>query len=278
MSKHNKTEEQTQEVAVMPPTAGDVVVFDQYLEDSGLGFETMGAGDLATPFMGVLQKGSPQCDDATPKYVEGARQGMLFNTLTGKMYDGKVGVEVIPCGYRKMVIEWTARDQGGGFIAQHDPEADIVKEASMVNGHLTARNGHWLVDTAYYFVLFRDPAEDVWQHCIISMQSTQMKKSRKWNSIMSGLQLKVNRNGKVVSFNPPMFSHVYRMKTVGESNEKGTWYGWDISVIGPVQDSDIYKKAKDFHSKVASGEVQAGAPPKDDVDDTKEGKGSDVPF
>jgi hypothetical protein len=88
---------------------------------------------------------------------------------------------------------------------------------------------------------------------LISMKSTQLKISRKWNSMMMGLKLQ----GKNGLFTPPTYSHIYKLKTVQLSNDKGTWFGWDVSTVGPVQDNGVYEIAKSFAASVAKGTVEA---------------------
>ena len=46
------------------------------------------------------------------------------------------------------------------------------------------------------------------------------------------------------------------MKTIAESNDLGTWVGWDISRVGPVNDQDVYQQAKAFSASVAAGDVK----------------------
>jgi hypothetical protein len=41
------------------------------------------------------------------------------------------------------------------------------------------------------------------------------------------------------------------------SNDKGTWFGWDVSQVGPVSDKSIYDTAKNFAERVSVGEVEA---------------------
>jgi hypothetical protein len=41
------------------------------------------------------------------------------------------------------------------------------------------------------------------------------------------------------------------------SNDKGTWFGWDVSKVGPVKDKSIYDMAKSFAVSVGKGEVEA---------------------
>ena len=70
---------------------------------------------------------------------------------------------------------------------------------------------------------------------------------------MAGIKLQ----GSKGLFTPPMFSHVYNLKTVQQSNDKGTWFGWSVSKVGPVQNKNLYEQAKAFASSVKSGDVQA---------------------
>jgi len=88
---------------------------------------------------------------------------------------------------------------------------------------------------------------------LISMKSTQLKISRKWNSMMSGIKLK----GKNGLFTPASFSHIYRLKTTQMSNDKGTWFGWEVSKVGPITDQQLYQQAKSFSESISKGAVKA---------------------
>jgi hypothetical protein len=91
------------------------------------------------------------------------------------------------------------------------------------------------------------------QTALISMKGTQLKVSRKWNSMMMGIKMQ----GKNGLFTPPTYSHIYNLKTVQMSNDKGTWFGWDVTKVGPVSDKSIYDMAKNFATSVGKGEIQA---------------------
>ena len=56
-------------------------------QDAGLGNENVGTDDLAIPRLDLIQQLSPQIDKSSPKYIEGAETGHIFNTLTGEVYD-----------------------------------------------------------------------------------------------------------------------------------------------------------------------------------------------
>ena len=70
--------------------------------------------------------------------------------------------------------------------------------------------------------------------------------------MMIGLKMQ----GKEGPFTPPSYSHVYKLKTVPQSNSKGTWFGWDIQKIGPVTDRGTYDAAKLFSQGVSKNAVK----------------------
>ena len=63
--------------------------------------------------------------------------------------------------------------------------------------------------------------------------------------------------GKNGLFTPASFSHIYRLKTTQMSNDKGTWFGWEVSKVGPVTDSQAYQQAKTFSENISKGSVRA---------------------
>ena len=99
------------------------------------------------------------------------------------------------------------------------------------------------------------------EQAVISMSSTQLKKARRWNSMMMGLKVP-HPNGTMVT--PASFSHKYKLKTVAEKNDKGSWYGWDIEMIEPVKETNLYQLAKVFAGGIRSNEVKVAPPSKDD--------------
>jgi hypothetical protein len=53
-----------------------------------------------------------------------------------------------------------------------------------------------------------------------------------------------------------MYSQLYRLSSVAESNDKGKWYGWEVERTGAVESADIYNAAKAFAQSVGSGDVK----------------------
>lgn len=240
-------------------------------------------GDLAIPFIGILQKGSPQVDDAHAKYIDGAKVGMALNTVTGSLIDlrrgkdGKGGVEVILCCYDKKFVEWVPREDGGGFVGQHEPGAAEV-DACKLNDkkRLETPDGNLMVETAYHYVLIREKPKAEWQWAVFPSKSSSLKMTRKWNSMVASLVVK-GKDGK--SIKPPVFSQVWLLSTYPDQKDDFTWAACDIAHVGSVSDIATYEMAKAFATAVKSGAVRVTAPPADPTEGGGESKSDkDVPF
>ena len=229
----------------------DVALTSMFEQDQAGGMDQMGQGDFAMPFLRVLGQLSPEVNERDAKYVEGAKAGMIFNTVTKQAYDGVEGVNVIPCGYKREYVEWSDRGEGTSApVAIHSVASGIINDATRGADYKDRLpNGNYLENTASYFVMLPDM-----QQALITMKSTQLKVSRSWNSMMNSIKLQ----GKNGLFTPAAYSHVYKLSTVQQSNDKGTWFGWNIEKVGPVQDKNLYEAAKQFASSVTNVEVKHG--------------------
>jgi len=240
----------TQEKAIKKKENTSVALAGMFEEDANTGLDNMSQDDMALPFLRILAQLSPQVNKRDAQYVEGAEAGMIFNTVTKKVYDGEKGLNIIPCYYKREYIEWTDRGEGSSApVAIHSKDSSIISEAKRdASWKDRLPNGNYLENTASYFVLTEDM-----QTALISMKSTQLKVSRNWNSMMNSITL----TGKSGLFTPPSYSHVYNLKSVQQSNDKGTWFGWSIDKVGPVSDTNIYQAAKSFAESVSKGDVKA---------------------
>ena len=221
-------------------------------DDAAKGLGAIGQEDLALPFLKILGQLSPEVNKRDGKYVEGAEPGMIFNSVTGDLYDGVKGIDVIPCFYKLEYIEWKDRGEGPGApVAIYDSSSDIMSKTTPdANYKDRLPNGNYIEKTASHFVIVSGDSPST---ALISMKSTQLKISRKWNSMMSGIKMK-GANGM---FTPASFSHIYKLKTTQMSNDKGTWFGWEVSKVGPVTDKGLYDQAKGFSDSISKGSVKA---------------------
>ena len=225
---------------------------NMFEEDAAKGLGAIGQDDLALPFLKILGQLSPEVNKRDGKYVEGAEPGMIFNSVSGELYDGVKGIDVIPSFYKLEYIEWKDRGDGPGApVAIYDSSSDIMsKTKADANYKDRLPNGNYIEKTASHFVIITGDSPAT---ALISMKSTQLKISRKWNSMMSGIKLK----GKNGLYTPASFSHIYKLKTTQMSNDKGTWFGWEVSKVGPITDASIYQQAKSFSESISKGAVKA---------------------
>tara|TARA_R110000824_G_scaffold139832_5_gene305276 strand:- start:283 stop:1050 length:768 start_codon:yes stop_codon:yes gene_type:complete len=232
--------------------------------DANQGAQNIRQEDLALPFLKVLGQLSPEVNKRDAKYVEGAEPGMILNTVTNALYDGTKGIQVLPVFYKRQYIEWQDRGESKGApVHIYNAGDDIPKTTRDKMNKDRLGNGNYLENTANHYVVTLGESPST---ALISMKATQLKISKKWNSMMLGIKMQ----GKNGLFTPPTYSHIYKLRTVQQSNDKGTWFGWDVSQVGPIKDKSVYEIAKQFAVRVSKGEIEA-------KHGTEESK-SDVPY
>ena len=217
--------------------------------DADKGSQNMTQDDLALPFLKVLGQLSPEVNKRDGKYVEGAEPGKIINTVSNELYEQ---INVLPVFYKRQYIEWQDRGTSvGAPVAIHEADSDIISQTTRGKDYKDRlANGNYLENTASHFVILMGSSPTT---ALISMKATQLKVSRKWNSMMMGIKMQ----GKNGLFTPPTYSHIYSLKTVPMSNDKGSWFGWDVSKVGPIEDRAVYEIAKSFAERIGKGEIQA---------------------
>ena len=189
--------------------------------DAHSGLENISQDDLATPRLKVLMQLSPELEE-----LEGAKAGMIFNTVTSDLYDGSNGIRVLPCAYQRQYVEWADRGQGSGApINVYDASSDILTKTTRDdNNKDRLENGNYVEDTGNHFVYILDENYNPIEQALITMKSTQKKKSKTWNSMIMSRRAQ----GKSGMFNPPSWSTAYKLSTTKESNSQNSWYGWVV--------------------------------------------------
>jgi len=223
--------------------------------DAGMGLENIGTEDIKIPFLRILQQMSPQVNPNKGEYIEGAKAGMIINSVSKKLYDGKAGINVLRCYYKRELVEWADRGQGSSAPVQtysaDDPIIHTAKRDTMGKDRLP--NGNYLANTANHFVMLLDK-NGVSESALIAMASSQLVKSREWNTMITSNK-HITSGGKIIK--PPSFSHVYNLKTITQSNSKGEFFNWSITKVGPLTDVNTYETAKSFAQNVSKGDVNA---------------------
>jgi hypothetical protein len=250
-----------QELAKVEKQQLSTAVEMDFAADAGMGLEGADKDTYAIPFLSILQGLSPQIET-----VDGARPGLFINTITDELFKE---VKVIPVSFQRRFLRWAPRSEGGGFKGEYSP---IDVETGKVEG-LDFVDGKYLIgkdqlkDTRNHFLLVHSDRHDTWNPAMLSLTSTQIKKSKRWMSLINGIEL---RTAEGRSYTPPSFSHIYKLSTIKEENSQGSWWGLEVSLDGKLTDADVYQKAKDFNRQVQSGDVKVQEPHSEEVSPHRE--------
>ncbi|WEU67207.1 putative holin [Pseudomonas phage phiLCL12] len=271
--KKTETSEATEETKAVAVATGGGAIATTEVPDfmdlgsyDGAGFEGADAESYAIPFIQVLQKMSPQVDEDDPKYIEGAKAGMFLNTVTGKIYDGKTGLQIIPAAYRREFIRWAGREAEGGFKGAISVEdfKEMMKDPTKVkevegrlyapneDGSVSDKKSDYFADTRGHYVIVIDPDTGDFGQALISLSSSQIKASKKLMTALSQKKVQTPQGLRT----PPTFANLVRMTTVGMSNDKGSWSGVQFELEGLVKNPDHFKAAADLYKSFVGGEVK----------------------
>ncbi len=210
-----------------------VANFD-YGDYAGHGTENVTSDDLVLPFLGILQSNSPQVvEDVGNGGIEGAKMGMLYNTVTDDIFDGKAGVLFTPSYTERCFVEWVPRDKGGGFVGVHKVDSPFVKQArkdsdsaGMKFGKVFTSfdgsgepNGNQLTETFYVYGVIRTDENSEPTPVVIAFTSTKITVYKRWMT-------------KVEIFAPrgelPLCAHNVRLTTKIQKNAQGTFGNFDL--------------------------------------------------
>ena len=249
VTEEKVTEEKvTQKKEIAEKESTTLTTATAFEEDAGSGLENLTAEDLTIPRLKILQALSPEVNKRDGKYVEGAAAGDILNTVTKELYTEDQGCLVIPVAYKRMFLEWQPRESGGGLIKQHLDPNILSQTTKDKTGADMLENGNYIQTSATHYGVVVEG--ESYQQVMIPMAGTQLKKSRTWNSVMASIKVK-SSTGKV--FTPPSYSHKYKLTTVAESNDRGTWFGWNIELSGVLNEEEmfLYEAAKHFASNIS---------------------------
>lgn len=279
-NKEKDVEEQTAVVAA-EQTAGTALEVIDYGDDAGLGMEDIGSDEIKIPLLRVLQANSPQCDESDGKHIIGAKPGMILNTSTGEIYDGKVGLVMIPCEREHKYIEYRPRMvNGGGFIGAREPDDALIRDLIAKQGKFgklsngvtdrdgqgNALNGTEIQQTfSLYAILVAANGTEF--RALVPFASTQIPIYQGFVGRMDGIKYE-GPNGKV---RPPAWAHRWRLITTPQSNKKGKFFGWNISLeVKKADGSDdepiksrqkltarLYLEGRAFYDLIKAGKAQA---------------------
>lgn len=191
--------------------------------DTMEGFEQINTATMAIPFVRILQALSPQLKKQDPAYLEGAEEGMYFNTITKQLYGEKVKVIVLK--FERIFIEW--RPNRGGFVGYHAPENAERLTVDHTFGNWKTKDGNILQETYAYMVLIVGHEKE--GPAVLSLASSSLKTAREWNRLMT---THIMENGKRAM---PYYM-IWELGTEYMKNDKGAWYRPSVRFAGYVNE------------------------------------------
>ncbi len=243
--------------------------------DAGAGNEEVGQEDLALPFLKLLQASSQKSIKQLKALGISASAGDVWNTVTNELYTDRK-LRVIPSAYQRRFIEWTPRGDGNNApVAIYTPDEKRPTTARNPedNQDYTEGGQTYIEDTHHHYLLVLND-NGTTTSALLTMKSTGLKKSRKWNSMIAS-RVMTNDEGKV--FSPPRFAHIYTLQVIEDGNDEGEWFNWDVTLEGPVENGDHYQEARQFAHSIQSGGVTVKHQQEEGTEGTEE-IDDDVPF
>lgn len=227
--------------------AKDVVLYEETLpefmkggfdEEDNRGSEGVGQDDITIPRLEVVQALSPCRQKKEAAYIEGAEEGMLYNSVTRELYGEYV--DVIFVMFRKQWLVWKDRDAGGGFRGDFNSQQEANdKIVELVN---EGDQGPWeAIDTGQHVaILIR--ADGRTEEIAVSMSKSKMKVSRQLNSMVRMIP-------------GPRWATVFRISAVEEKNDKNQpYYNFHITKMGYPKLESHFKKAEKLYEDISSGD------------------------
>lgn len=212
--------------------------------------------DVAQSFLKIVQALSPEIDESEAAYIEGLKQGDLFNSGTGLFKRGATGLLVAPVHYQRGYTEWAPRSSNQSLVNDYGPNRPaVIDTIEPVKGQWPLPNGNTIMESAVYVVLIIDSDTGDFESAVLNLSGTQYKKARRWNRMIQNARAKHPVTG--AAFQPAPFYFTYRLTTTKEENAEGKWYGLVVTQEKPLFEltngDKLYLLCRDERSILKSG-------------------------
>lgn len=225
----------------------DLAERPSWMGEGTRGSEKVGIQDLTIPRLSIIQDLSPQHKKNKAEYIEGAEEGMLFDTVTNALYPEFV--IFVPVYFRMEWVIWKNRDAGGGFVGAYPSQDEAVAAVGEhPNAGQQTEKGEPVLeiqDTAQHFGLLLDPNSPADNpratEIVISMSRSQLKPSRQFNSM-----IRIATGDR--------WERYYKLSSVGAVNAAGQDYlNWKVEQLGFVSE-EVFAQAEALYESVISGQ------------------------
>lgn len=262
-----KTKDEPSKELVNPVT-GEIVAADDYSgyeEDMGGGFENQTRDDTGTPWLVLMQPLSPEVSAEDSKI----KPGMWVNRGT-QVPAGEV--PFIPALTRHVFREWSSKDPSGSAPVQdHEIDSPLVarvRNEQKFGEYVHPDNPeHPLVETFEVYGIQLTP-EGAGMPAVMAFSSTHIRPYKDWMTKARSLIIELPNGRKI---NPPLFSHVYMLRSKRVEKKPHIWWVPEISFYSPegaeksrlAPSSELYQMAKSLSQAILAGEVKAAKPQAD---------------
>lgn len=229
------TKEKDNAVAVPFPT--DLPDYLKGKQDDTRGSEEVSHEDMTIPRLEVVQSLSKARKRGDPNFIEGAEEGMLYNSVTRELYGFEV--YIVPIMFLKEYLLWRDQSLGGGFAGAYSTE---IEAKSALQGIDNPEEWEAVLTHQHFCLILK--ADGTYEEAVISMSKSKLKVSKKFNSLIH-----VNGGAR--------FSRVYKVSGVADQNAKGKdFFNLAVSSAGYAPEK-AYTTAEVVYELIRSGKVTA---------------------
>ena len=199
----------------------------------GRGNEEVGANEVSTPRLKLLQKMSQEVDKHHANYVENAEPGMLINSITNKLYSYLL---VINLKFKIEYIVWRDMQVGGGFLGNYET-LSLANEAIAEQDHPDEWEAR---ETHSHVLLLKDPDTGVLETTPVVMDFavSKLRVSRDWNT-------------QIATKGGDRFSSLWKISPVSVEKKGNQYHNIDITCLGWTTEDD-YKAAEVLYEQFSA--------------------------
>lgn len=198
---------------------GALAPMPDFIPRGSEGTEHMTRDDVQIPRIAIAQGLSPQVNPDDDLYIDGLKQGDMFNTLTGQILGrGPLDFHIVRAD-KPRYIEFNDRDEGGGVKDMNVPPGD---PRTLFRTDEDGQSLPPLATKFYdYFVVPVPLPEEAGSGfnlvLALSMKGSQIKVAKQFNML-------IKSRGAAV------YGGRYSVTTVSEKNSKGSFYNFKVEV------------------------------------------------
>jgi len=206
---------------------------------TGLGNENVDSAAITIPRLDIIQSLSPQKQKSSPKYIQGAEEGKIFDSVSGELYDN---VFLVNLAYETNYAVFKDRKLGGGFEGTFESQQEALQYLTDNNFEVSQ---YQIIETAVHKCLMLDDQGNPKQPVLLYMASSKQRVSKEWNT-----QIQLQNKGA------DRFATVWTLSTAEETNKQGQpYFNYRVSFAG-FAGEELYEEAKkNYFALIANQKV-----------------------